>query len=134
MKLKNAISVWIRVVACLALVFSLVFFQPTVSHAASGMHGSHQVVSASSDNGDTRHEHDAASSLSTQEKSGSVSKSHDKDQISGECCSDFCISVVLGEDGYVLFAQVTGDRYLALRAQTASIEPSGFLRPPQYLI
>lgn len=134
MKLKNTISTWLKTLACLAFAFALVLSPPSASHAASGMHGDHHAVPVSADHSDANHVHDADSSISEHEQHASGSDMDADDQASGQCCSSICLSAVLDENGHDFEVQVTSGKYLTLHAQTASVEPSGFLRPPQFLI
>jgi hypothetical protein len=122
---KNTFSVVLRAIACIAFAMALVLFPPSASHAASGLHDDHHAVSAHSDDPHSSHMH---------EQSGPVSNTADNDQTSGQCCSSVCLSVDLVGYGPVFVDQATSDKYLTLHAQTRSIEPSGFLRPPQHLI
>ncbi len=134
MKPNNIISTWLKTLACLAFAFALVLSPPTASHAASGMQGDQHAVSVSSDNCDVSYVHDAGSSNSKYEKNATISDMGAKDQKSGPCGSDICLSAVLNQSGHNFVVQVTSSEYLMLHAQPASAEPSGFLRPPQFLI
>jgi hypothetical protein len=67
-------------------------------------------------------------------KCGNLSQADGDDEASGQCCSGICLSVVLAETGIVHVDQIASDLYQTLHEQTKSVEPSGFLRPPQYLI
>jgi hypothetical protein len=98
------------------------------------MHGNHHTVASSSDHADGAHAHETASSASLHETCGSMSMSDDGEQSSTQCCSGICLSVVLIETGSGFSDHVTSSRYPTRHAQTTSIEPSGFLRPPQHLI
>lgn len=134
MKLKNTISTSLKTLACLAFVFALVLSPPSASHAASGMHGDHHAAPASSDYGDTIHARDADSSIAEHEQHASGSDMDADDKASSQCCSGICLSAVLDESGHDIEVQFTSGKYLTLHAQTASVEPSDFLRPPQFLI
>lgn len=134
MKSKNTISTWLKVLACLAFAFALVLSPPSASHAASGMHGDHHAAPVSADHSDKDHVHVADSSISEHEHHASGSDMDADDQASGQCCSGICLSAVLDENGHDFEVQVTNGKYLTLHAQAASVEPSGFLRPPQTLI
>lgn len=134
MKLKNTFSMWLKTLACFAFAFALVLSPPSASHAASGMHDDSHAVSVSFDGGDSNHVHDANSSISERATHASASDVDDNEQTSTQCCSGVCFSAVLNESGGDIVVQVTNGKYLPLHAQTASIEPSGFLRPPQFLI
>jgi hypothetical protein len=134
MKAKNIISIVLNATACIAFALALVFFPPSASHAASGMHDDHQTVSIEVDHGDMDHTHDDASSIAMLDKSEPVSKTDSSDQTSSNCCNGVCLSFALAENGPVIVEQVASNLRLTLHAQTKSVEPSGFLRPPQYLI
>ena len=122
---KNTFSDVLKAIACIALAMALVFFPPSASHAASGMHGDHHAVSAHADDAHSSHMH---------EKSAPVLNVADTDQSAGQCCSGICLSVDLVGYGSVFVDQATSDKHLSPHTQTRSIEPSGFLRPPQHLI
>lgn len=134
MELRNTISVWLNVLACFAFAFALVFFPPSASHAASGMHGDHHSVSVGSSHGAGDHVHAEQTSGAAQVKYDSISMDSDEDQTSGQCCSGICLAVVLIENGPVPVNLPTTGRYLMPDAQTRSVVASGFLRPPQFLI
>ena len=134
MKTKNTTPAFLKMLACLAFALALVFSPPSASHAASGLHDDHQMASVILDHVDNSHSHDAMSSTSLHNESNSTSKSVDDEQSSTQCCSGICLSVALTETGIAFGDQTTRGVYLTLHAQTASIEPSGFLRPPQFLI
>mgnify|MGYP001033803260 CR=1 FL=1 len=132
MKPKTSAFDWFKSLACLALVFALVLSPPAASHAASGMHGDHHVIPGNADV--EGHDHGANSSTHPHEEHSSVSDKIGDDQKSDQCCNDICISAVLNENGHDFSIRVEGSKYLILRGQTASVEPSGILRPPQFLI
>jgi hypothetical protein len=134
MKLKNTISTWPKTLACLAFVFALVLSPPSASHAASGMHGDHHAAPVSADHSDANHVHDEDLSISEHEQHASISNMGTDDQTSGQCCSDICLSAILNDRKHDFAVHVAGGKYLRLHAQTASVEPSGLLRPPQFLI
>jgi hypothetical protein len=125
MELKNTISIWLKTLACLAFVCAVVLSPQSSSHANSGMHGDHHSASVSAEYGDDSHVQDAHSSISDLSAD---------DQTSGQCCSDICLSAVLSECEHNFVVQSAGGGYVRLHAQAASLEPSGFLRPPQFLI
>lgn len=133
-KPKNTISAWLKALASLAFVLALVLSPPSASHAASGMHGDHHAAPVSSDHSDANHVHDGASSISNQEQHASISNMGADDLSSGQYCNDICLSAVLNDSGHNFVVQVSGGKYQPLHAQAASVEPSGFLRPPQFLI
>lgn len=134
MKTNNTTPALLNVLACLVFVFALVFSPPSASHAASGLHDNHQRASVTLNHVEGSHSHNAMSSTSLQSETNSTSKSGDDEHSSTQCCSGLCLSVVLIETGIIFGDQKTSGVYLTLHAQTASIEPSGFLRPPQFLI
>jgi|TARA_B110000908_G_scaffold85612_1_gene102279 hypothetical protein len=134
MKTKNTTTALLKALACLAFAFALVFSPPSASHAASGLHDDHQMDSVILDHVDNSHSHEAMSSTSLHNESNSTSKSVDDEQSSTQCCSGICLSVALTETDIVFGDQTASGVHLTLHAQTASIEPSGFLRPPQFLI
>ncbi len=140
MKLKNTISTWLNVFACVAFAFALVIFPPSAAHAASGMHSDNHVVSSSVDHDMTGHddmmghENVKIASLSSSGQCSSVSTTSDKEASSSQCCSGICLSAVLTVDATVFVEQALSGKYLSRNAQTFSTDPSSFLRPPQYLI
>lgn len=134
MKLKNIFYSWLKTTACFAFAFALVFFPPSASHAASGMHGGHHAVSANADHEAKGHKHDEQSSTVEYAKCGSVSNNSEEDHSAGQCCSGICLSVVLTENAVALVDHPTAGRYLMPDAQSRSVVGSGFLRPPQLLI
>jgi hypothetical protein len=132
---KGSIIAFLRTLACAAFAFALVFLPPSASHASSEMHGSQHSVSDKTNHGGMDHggmDHSAAAA--PQSECGSPVSSDGKDHAGGKCCSGICSSVVLGETVTVFVRQSASDRYLPLNPQANSIEPSGFLRPPQFLI
>ncbi len=134
MSVKNIISLWLKTLASIALVFALVLSPPAASHAASGTHSDHHSVGAVSPNGDSGHKHDVLSKVSEIHADGDASLTDAKDQTSIQCCNDICMSVVLCESRLDLIMHSATGKYPMLRTQTASVEQSGFLRPPQFLI
>jgi hypothetical protein len=131
---RRSISALYKVLTCLALVLTLVFAPPSASHAGAGMHGDNHASA-------TQHDHDVGdgsiscmSSHATHASCGSTSASTSDDESTGQCCSGICFSVVLDETTGDSAIQPTGEKYLTLYAQSDSIKPSGFLRPPQFLI
>ena len=134
MTMMETIAALPKVLVCLFFAVALVLFPASASHAASGMHGSHQVESNGADNVDVGHSHGAASSHSTHGKTDAVSNTGDADQSSDHCCSGICVSEALGDTDIAFVKHPRIGKYVMHRAQTVSIEPSGFLRPPQNLI
>jgi hypothetical protein len=127
---QNTFSACIKALACLIFAVALVLLPPSSAHAASGMHDDPQVA-AIAEHAHTDHAHDTEAS---QVKCGVVSDSAGGDHNSGQCCSGICLSVALNEVDGVFFRQKTRDTFLAFFAQIRSIDPTGFLRPPQHLI
>ena len=115
----------------LAIAIALVFSPPSSAHAASGMHENHHAMTVSADIEKDMHSHKSAVGTSLHD-CGAVSG--DSQNETGKCCSGICFSVVLENHSTALTKQAIGGRYVVLDAQTKSIEPSGFLRPPQRLI
>ncbi|XHX61518.1 hypothetical protein ACFIO0_03365 [Pseudosulfitobacter sp. SM2401] len=131
---KQTISDWFKSLACLAFVFALVLSPPTASHAASGMHDEHHAIQDNVDLDVESHDHGASSSAHKHEEHSSVSNKIFNDQKSDQCCNDICVSAVLNETGHDFAIHVEGGRYLMRYAQRNSVDPSRFLRPPQFLI
>ncbi|PVA09016.1 hypothetical protein DC366_15760 [Pelagivirga sediminicola] len=134
MKPKKTIAACLKALSYLAIICALMFLPSSATHAASGIHGDHHAASVSSDQAVPKHAHEAASSESMHGASGSASQADQKDQASGQCCNGLCVSVVLDDTDIPFVKQATRDKYLMVLAQPDSIEPTGFLRPPLYLI
>ena len=134
MALKDIFYSWVKAIACIAFAFALVFFPPSASHAATGMHGDDYAISAHGDHKATAHSHGEQSSTVGHAKCGSVSNITDEDHAAGQCCSGICLSVVLIESIVAVIDRTTASRYLMPDTQTRSVVSSGFLRPPQFLI
>ena len=134
MKAKNIISIWLKTIASIALVLALVLSPPSASHAESGAYGNHHTAKAVSSLGDSRHKHDVLSQVSEHHVDSEAFLADAKDQTSSQCCNDICMSAVLCDNVPDLIVHSATGKYLILRTQTASIEQSGFLRPPQFLI
>ena len=135
MKLNNAVSEASKVLACLVLAVALVLLPAPATHAGPGMHVDHHAVSESVENADeAQTEPDNGDNSMAVVKSSAVINTVEEDNGASSCCSDICFSVDLVEGHPALFDQVTRDQKMALHAQTASIDPAGFLRPPQHLI
>jgi hypothetical protein len=132
MKLKNSIVAFVKTFAWAALVFALVLLPPSASHASSNMHDIQYVASENSDHSSM--DHTAASAALTQAECGSLAVPDSKDHASGKCCSGICSSVDIDENSTVFVGQTTSDRYVPLNPHANSVEQSGFLRPPQFLI
>ena len=135
--MKSTIMALLKALACAVFVFAMVLTPPTAAHASSGMHD------GLNDMPDHAHhaDHDsvgqdgAVHSLNVMhDKNDLGSTTDDEHHASGQCCNGICISVVLGESGLVIAGQVKSGEYLSPHTQSRSVVPSGFLRPPQYLI
>jgi hypothetical protein len=134
MDLKSIIHLWTKAVACLAFAVSLMFFPPSASHAASGMHGEQHSIAATADHGTAAHEHGHQSLKMNHDKNDAMPVSGEDDHAGANCCSGICLSVVLTENRVILGDDSSTSRYLMPDAQTRSVVASGFLRPPQFLI
>ena len=134
MKAKNIISLWLKTIASIALVFALVLSPPSASHAATGTHDGHHIVDAVSSHDASGHKHDVLSLISEHQADGEALLADAKDQTSSQCCNDICMSAVLCESRPDLLMHSATGKYLMLRTQRTSIKQSGFLRPPQFLI
>jgi hypothetical protein len=131
---KNTISDWVKSLACIAFAFALVLSPPTASHADSGVHGNHHAIPSSGDFDVEGHDHGANSSTHKYAEHSSASDTLGDEQKSEQCCSDICVLAVLNETANDFAIHVEGGKYLILHAQRASVELSGLLRPPQFLI
>jgi hypothetical protein len=134
MILKNIILAWLNVVACVAVALALVIFPPSASHAASGLHNDHHAASNSIDHVSTGHKKVEVAPPSATGMCVTISETSDNEASSSQCCSGICLSVVLTENGTAFVEQALSGRYLTRHTQTASTDPTSFLRPPQYLI
>lgn len=129
MYLHRAMSECFKSLAIVVFVLALVFYPPSAAHAASGMHDNqHKLVAHTEVQSDTHvhgMSHGAASSLD------GASTTSESDDSSGNCCSGVCFSVVLDSTHRDFARSASTGGYIVLDAQTDSVEPSGFLRPPQ---
>jgi hypothetical protein len=130
----NTIFAMMKTVACAAFALALVILPPSALHASTDMHGGQHSVVDVAEQSAAHQNHDMSSSSTMGAKCGSTASSKGQDHLAGKCCGGICSSVVLNEVAPVFVVQTTSDRYVPLRAQASSIEPSGFLRPPQSLI
>ncbi len=133
----DSIYTMIKALVCVAFVLALVLLPPSSAHASSGMHGGiqggeHPVTDLSDHS--AHQGHDMSSSLITGATCGSTADFDGQDHTGGKCCSGMCSSVVLDDVHPVFVGLTTGDRFIPLQARATSVDPSGFLRPPQYLI
>jgi hypothetical protein len=134
MYMNRSISALLQALACFVFALALVFSPPSASHAASSMPGENFSLDSQTDSQEDATAYGAISFALTHAECGSVSKSADGDDAAGQCCSGTCFSVMLDNTVGIFVEQMTSDKYLVLYAQTNSIEQSGFLRPPQFLI
>ena len=130
----KSIYALIKTLACAAFVFALVLLPPSAAHASSDMHGGHHSTPESLTVGAERQSHDMSQVAQVAGKCGSVDSAEGQDHGAGKCCSGICSSVVLNETARLFPGHSIADRYIPLQAQARSTEPSGFLRPPQFLI
>jgi hypothetical protein len=134
MILRNTISSWIKAIALTAFAFALVFFPPSASHAASGMHGDLHVVAAGSDQSISGHDHGEMPSIDVHAKHGGPTTDAKDDASTGTCCNGICLSVVLLENTVTQRDVTVIGTYRIPDAQARSLVAHGFLRPPQFLI
>lgn len=134
MKAKNIMSAWLKVLTCLSFALALVFSAPSASHAASGMHGGEHAETRSSDHKVDSQAHGAMPAMTLHDMPVAATETADETQASSECCNGICISVAITDTDVFSVDQATKEEYLMLHAQTNSIDSSGFLRPPQFLI
>lgn len=140
MELHALISGWTKAVTCFALALALVLSPPSAAHAASGMHVEHQTKSAEAIGAAVGHDagsevhHSHTNHRVIEDTTIEVSDRDGKTQQSDECCNGICISVVFLEDTKVRVEPVGTREYAILDGQTYSVETSGLLRPPQFLI
>ncbi len=125
-------SRFLKMLACVAFAFALVFSPPSAAHASSGMHDSNKSMSHGVDHNGSQH--GMVSRTDDVEKSERVSGLDDGDHTSSSCCSGICVTVVLNESDLLTRIRVSGDRQLLLHSDAKSNDSSSFLRPPQALI
>lgn len=121
-----------KIIARFALLFALVLSPLSVAHAESSIHRGHDVIASQPHMQSYKHSHGSARVVLVEDERGSASA--DVEEASGKCCSSICHSVVLEETGAIDAKKATVGKYLVLDTQRSSIEISGFLRPPQFLI
>lgn len=131
---KKTISACLKGLSYLAIICALMFLPPSATHAAAGMHGDQHGAVAHSDHAVEKHAHGAASANSMHGASESAIQGEHENAASGECCSGLCVSAVLDETGIAFARHAERGKYGTVRVQPDSIEPTGFLRPPLYLI
>jgi hypothetical protein len=134
MILRSTISSWIKAIALTAFAFALVFFPPSASHAASGMHADHHVVAVASDHGVIGHDHGDMAPIDAHTKHGAPTTDDKGDASTGNCCNGICLSVVLLENTVTQRDVTVIGTYRIPNAQARSLVAHGFLRPPQFLI
>jgi hypothetical protein len=131
MKFKKITSACLEALSCLVIICALVILPPSATHASSGIHSDQHAAAVDAD---ANHAHGAASSHCMHGKNDPASKTDHDEQASSQCCSGICVSVVLSETGGFFVEYTARQKYLPLHAETDSIEPTGFLRPPLHLI
>ena len=130
----NPIYAMMKTMACAAFIFALVLLPPSAAHASASMHGGQHSAPETLNVGAGHKTHDMSQVAEAAGKCGSVDSAEGQDHGAGKCCSGICSSVVLIETAPVFVVYTIADRYIPLHAQARSTEPSGFLRPPQFLI
>ncbi|MGR3603627.1 hypothetical protein [Sulfitobacter sp.] len=130
MKLNYAISACVKALSCLALIMALALSPTSEAHASSIGHDDHAVTSAGADNADQAILQSGSGDVS----SSAAASSQDKADAFALCCDALCMSIVLNETGHPFVNENIRENRLTLHAQTALIDPSGFLRPPQLSI
>lgn len=140
MRMRVAISTWVRVLTCFAFALALVLSPPSAAHAASGMHdGQHsgsissllskRTVGQGTDIHAVHMKHPA-----TVDVDDISSDMGETEHQSTQCCNGICISVVIPDADLVFPDPIAAKEYMILSGQTHSVETSGFLRPPRFLI
>ncbi|MEH6830906.1 MAG: hypothetical protein V7661_08685 [Sulfitobacter sp.] len=130
----ETIYAMMKTLACAAFVLALVLLPPSAAHASASMHGGHHSAAETLTVGADHQTHDMSQVDQVAGKCRSVDSAEGQDHGAGKCCSGICSSVVLNETAPVFVVHTIADRYIPLQAQARSAEPSGFLRPPQFLI
>lgn len=134
MRMLKPIYAMTKTLVCAAFVFALVLLPPSAAHASANMHGGHHSAPETLTVGADHQNHDMSQGVKAAWKCGSVDSAQGQDHAAGKCCSGICSSVVLNETAPVFVGHTIADRYIPLQAQANSVELSGFLRPPQFLI
>lgn len=98
------------------------------------MHGGEHSATESSDHKVDSQTHSAMPAMTHSAMPVTAPETGDETQASSECCSGICISVAITDAEAFSVDQATNEQYLMLHAQTNSIDSSGLLRPPQFLI
>ncbi len=130
----NPIYAMMKTMACAAFVFALVLLPPSAAHASASMHGGQHSAVETMTVGADHQTHDMSQVAQVAGKCGSVDSAEGQDHEAGKCCSGICSSVVLNETAPVFVVHTIADRFAPLQAQARSTEPSGLMRPPQFLI
>lgn len=131
--MKNT-STFLKAFVCILFALAVVLFPPSASHAATAMDGAHHVGSDRAVEIDMGQTGGAVSSHAAHLKTDADSDADDDNLSSSHCCSGVCVSDALADTTADFVAHPTLGKYRTLHAQTASVEVSGFLRPPQILI
>ena len=122
---------------CFAFALALVLSPPSAAHAGSGMHDGHLAksvgVAEAHESGSDAH-HAQPSHKIVSDIVIAVPGEDGEKQQSDECCNGICISAVFLEDTMVSAEPVGSREYVILDGQTHSVETSGLLRPPRFLI
>ncbi|MCX7568248.1 hypothetical protein OS189_18065 [Sulfitobacter sp. F26169L] len=134
MSMLNPIYAMMKTMACATFVFALLLLPPSAAHASASMHGGHHSAVETMTVGADHQSHDMSQVAKVAGKCGAVDSAEGQDHEAGKCCSGICSSVVLNETATVFVVHTIAGRYIPLQAQARSTEPSGFLRPPQFLI
>jgi hypothetical protein len=134
MSMLNPIYAMMKTMACAAFVFALVLLPPSAAHASAAMHGGQHSAVETMTAGVDHQTHDMSQVAEVTGKCGSVDNAEGQDHGAGKCCSGICSYVVLNETAPVFVVHTIADRYAPLQAQARSTEPSGLMRPPQFLI
>lgn len=134
--MRTLISIFtlVKTLACAAFVFALVLLPPSASHASVGMNDGHHAVPDEPMHSVAKQDRDGPRPVLSGERCGSIADPAGQDHTPGECCSGMCGSVALNEVVPMVVEHTEGDSFGLLREQASSVEPSGFLRPPQHLI
>jgi len=131
MEKNETIAKVIRVLLCLVVAFSLVFFSPTSAHAAAGAHGGHSAMEqgkASTLQGD--HSHSAAQMDCGSNKTDTSTS----DAVAHQCCAGMCLAAILIEGFASPQADASAIDLAIPHELPVAAETHGFLRPPKHLI
>ena len=128
MAMKPNITKWSRALLCLMIFVVAFSFPPSTSHAASSAHGAHHSVSVASY--EECHRQWAGKSGEEHRDHGNASSSPDQD----DCCDSVCFSMVLDEQPSSISESLKRGKYRIRIEQSASLQPSGLIRPPRILV